>query len=120
MVEMSEVFWSFFITSMIGLLLKGASLLYKSKCKTVECCCFKVVRDVEAEVRVDVATNERVEQPRYRGYDPDIDNLGRQESDPSVIMSVKPLNSQVWTDTRVVRKSDTELEVIDVPTGVAV
>jgi len=55
MVEMSEVFWSFFITSMIGLLLKGGSMLYKSKCKSVECCCFKVERDIEAEVRVDIA-----------------------------------------------------------------
>ena len=55
MVEMSEVFWSFFITSMIGLILKGGSMLYKSKCKSVECCCIKVERDIEAEVRVDVA-----------------------------------------------------------------
>jgi hypothetical protein len=55
MVEMSEVFWSFFITSMIGLLLKGGSMLYKSKCKSVECCCIKVERDIESEVRVDVA-----------------------------------------------------------------
>lgn len=52
---MSEVFWTFFITSMIGLLLKGGSMLYKSKCKTVECCCIKVDRDIEAEVKVDVA-----------------------------------------------------------------
>jgi hypothetical protein len=52
---MSEVFWSFFITSMIGLILKGGSMLYKSKCKSVECCCIKVERDIEAEVRVDVA-----------------------------------------------------------------
>lgn len=56
MVEMSEVFWSFFITSVIGLLLKGASMLYKSKCKSIECCCIKVERDIEAEVRVDVAS----------------------------------------------------------------
>lgn len=54
-VEMSEVFWTFFITSMIGLLLKGGSMLYKSKCKTVECCCIKIDRDVEAEVKADVA-----------------------------------------------------------------
>lgn len=53
--EMSEVFWTFFITSMIGLILKGGSMLYKSKCKTVECCCIKVDRDIEAEVKVDVA-----------------------------------------------------------------
>lgn len=55
-VEMSEVFWSFFITSIIGLLLKGGSMLYKSKCKTAECCCIKIERDIEAEVRADNIT----------------------------------------------------------------
>ena len=43
------VFWSFFITSMVGLVLKLTSMAYKSKCKEVTCCCIKVVRDVEAE-----------------------------------------------------------------------
>jgi hypothetical protein len=52
---LSEVFWSFFLTSIIGLLLKGASIIYKSKCKTVECCCIKIDRDIEAEVKVDIA-----------------------------------------------------------------
>ena len=52
---MSEVFWSFFITSIIGLILKGGSILYKSKCKTVECCCIKIDRDVDAEVVADTA-----------------------------------------------------------------
>ena len=52
---LSEVFWSFFLTSIIGLLLKGASIIYKSKCKTVECCCIKIDRDIEAEVKVDTA-----------------------------------------------------------------
>jgi hypothetical protein len=53
---LSEVFWSFFLTSIIGLLLKGASIVYKSKCKTVACCCIKIERDIEAEVKVDTAT----------------------------------------------------------------
>jgi hypothetical protein len=43
------VFWSFFITSMVGLVLKLTSMAYKSKCKEVTCCCMKVIRDVEAE-----------------------------------------------------------------------
>jgi hypothetical protein len=43
------VFWSFFITSMVGLVLKLTSMAYKSKCKEVSCCCIKVIRDVEAE-----------------------------------------------------------------------
>jgi hypothetical protein len=43
------VFWSFFITTIVGCLLKGSSMMYKSKCKEVSCCCIKIVRDVEAE-----------------------------------------------------------------------
>ena len=43
------VFWSFFITSVIGFILKCASMAYKSKCKEVQFCCFKIIRDVEAE-----------------------------------------------------------------------
>jgi len=43
------VFWSFFITSMIGFILKCASMAYKSKCKEVSFCCIKIIRDVELE-----------------------------------------------------------------------
>ena len=43
------VFWSFFITSIIGCLLKIFSMAYKSKCKEVSFCCIKVIRDVELE-----------------------------------------------------------------------
>jgi len=43
------VFWSFFITSMVGLILKLTSMAYKSKCKEVSCCCIKIVRDTDAE-----------------------------------------------------------------------
>lgn len=45
------VFWSFFITSMVGLLLKCASMGYKSKCKEISFCCIKIVRDVDLEER---------------------------------------------------------------------
>lgn len=44
------VFWSFFITSVIGCFLKGMSLAYKSKCKEFSFCCFKIVRDTQLEV----------------------------------------------------------------------
>jgi hypothetical protein len=47
--EMSEVFWTFFITSIIGCMLKLSSMVYKSKCKQVDICCLKIVRDVETE-----------------------------------------------------------------------
>ena len=46
---MSEVFWSFLITSLIGFTLKACSMAYKSKCKQVDICCIKIIRDTEAE-----------------------------------------------------------------------
>ena len=47
------VFWSFFITSSIGLILGLTKMAYKSKCKEVECCCIKIIRDVESEIEID-------------------------------------------------------------------
>jgi aldehyde:ferredoxin oxidoreductase len=46
---LSEVFWVAFITTISGMLLKLASLAYKSKCKECSVCCIKVVRDTETE-----------------------------------------------------------------------
>ena len=47
------VFWSFFITSVIGCLLKFGSMAYKTKCKEISCCGFKITRDIEAEEKID-------------------------------------------------------------------
>ena len=49
----SEVFWSFLITSMVGFVIALVKMCYKSKCKEVSCCCFKIVRDIESEIEVD-------------------------------------------------------------------
>jgi hypothetical protein len=49
MTTLSEVFWISFITASITFLGVVARLCYKSKCKSVECCCIKIVRDVETE-----------------------------------------------------------------------
>ena len=46
---LSEVFWTFFITSLAGFLLKCAAMAYKSKCKEVNVCCIKIIRDVDLE-----------------------------------------------------------------------
>ena len=54
MSEMSEVFYTFLITSIIGLLLALGKLCYKSKCQEINVCCFKVVRNIEAEVKEDL------------------------------------------------------------------
>jgi len=43
------VFWSFFITSSVGLIIALTKMAYKSKCKEVQCCCIKIVRDIAME-----------------------------------------------------------------------
>jgi hypothetical protein len=49
----NAVFWSFFITSVIGCLLKCSSVIYKFKCKEINCCGLKIIRDVEDEIKLD-------------------------------------------------------------------
>ncbi len=55
---MSEVFWTGLYSSLIGFLLALGSQCYKSKCKEVNFCCIKIVRDVEGEEALDT------QQPR--------------------------------------------------------
>jgi len=50
------VFWSFFITSVIGCILKFGSMAYKTKCKEISCCGLKITRDTEAEEKIDEET----------------------------------------------------------------
>ena len=52
--EMSEVFWGLFLTTTVGLLLALGKICYKSKCSSIEFCCFKIVRNIEAEVKEDI------------------------------------------------------------------
>ena len=46
---LSEVFWIAFISTASGMVIKLASMAYKSKCKRCSMCCIKVIRDVELE-----------------------------------------------------------------------
>jgi hypothetical protein len=46
---LSEVFWVAFITTISGMVIKLCSMAYKSKCKVIDCCCIKIVRDTEVE-----------------------------------------------------------------------
>ena len=50
---MSETFWMFLTTSIIGLILKIISSCYKSKCKSFECLGISIVRDVIIEEKYD-------------------------------------------------------------------
>ena len=50
---LSEVFWSFFITSIVAFLIAVARMLYKSKCKEFGLCGLKIIRDVNLEAEID-------------------------------------------------------------------
>ena len=48
---LSEVFYTFAITSGVGLILAIAKLCLKSKCSDIEICCLKIKRDTVSEER---------------------------------------------------------------------
>ena len=50
----SEVFFTGLYSSLIGFLLAMGAQCYKSKCKEVEFCCIKVIRDTTAEEELDI------------------------------------------------------------------
>ena len=50
---LSEVFYSFLISSSIALILALARIAYKSKCSNIDVCCIKITRNIPAEVELD-------------------------------------------------------------------
>ena len=58
----SEVFFTFFITSVIGCILAVARVAYKSKCKEVYFCCLKIIRDTQAEETLDELSGNKDEE----------------------------------------------------------
>ena len=50
---LSEVFWSFFLTSVIGCIMGILRMIYKSKCKRCSWCGVVIERDTEAEEKID-------------------------------------------------------------------
>lgn len=51
MTTLTEVFWVTFVTTVTAMLIKLASMCYKSKCREVTFCCFKIVRDTASETQ---------------------------------------------------------------------
>jgi hypothetical protein len=49
MAQLTEVFWVTFITTVSAMLIKIFSMCYKSKCRQVDFCCIKIIRDTAAE-----------------------------------------------------------------------
>ena len=49
----SEVFFTGLYSSLIGCLLAMGAQCYRSKCREVNFCCIKIIRDVEGEEELD-------------------------------------------------------------------
>lgn len=60
---MSEVFWGFFVSSMIGFIIALLKLCYKSKCKEINICCLKITRDIEMEEKIDEIELKKIDTP---------------------------------------------------------
>ena len=58
MTDLAEGVNAYFYLSVLTLIMGGIGLIvrysYKSKCKEVDCCCIKIVRDIEIEEREDI------------------------------------------------------------------
>lgn len=50
---LSETFWIFLTTSVIGCFLGMFRMIYKSKCVSIKCFGFEVKRDVNIELEID-------------------------------------------------------------------
>lgn len=50
---MSEIFYTFLITSLISCTLAVARMLYKSKCRSCKIWGIEIIRDVQLEERID-------------------------------------------------------------------
>jgi uncharacterized membrane protein len=50
---LSEVFWSFFLTSIIGCIMGILRMIYKSKCKYCSICGIMIERDIVSEEKID-------------------------------------------------------------------
>ena len=56
---LSEVFWSFFLTSTIGCIMGILRMIYKSKCKRCSVCGITIERDIDAEIGIDELAIQR-------------------------------------------------------------
>ena len=46
---LDDIFWLSFVTIASGCIIKLASMIFKSRCKTCKLCCLEIVRDTDAE-----------------------------------------------------------------------
>lgn len=56
---LSEIYWSFFTTSVITACLAVFTLCYRSKCRECSFCGCKIVRDVDIELQEDMKISNK-------------------------------------------------------------
>ena len=62
--ELSEVFYTFLITSVVGFILALGKICYKSKCSSIDFCCLKITRNVEIELKEDIELGNKDEESK--------------------------------------------------------
>jgi len=51
---LSEVFYAMLVSTLAGLIIAVGKMCYKSKCSSIDICCLKITRNIEAEVKEDL------------------------------------------------------------------
>ena len=64
---LSEVFYAMLVSTLAGLVIAVGKMFYKSKCSSIDLCCIKITRNIEAEVREDI----ELDNQRYSNEDKD-------------------------------------------------
>lgn len=59
---LSEVFYTFLISSLCALVLAVSRMLYKSKCSVIRCCGCEIDRNVDDETKIDLRSNSKDEE----------------------------------------------------------
>ena len=71
MADVTQGIDAYFYLSALTIFMGGIGLIvrysYKSKCKEVDCCCIKIVRDIETEEREDIEESKRPSSPSIKG-----------------------------------------------------
>ena len=60
---MTEIFYTFVITTAVGLIITISRMCYKSKCKEINIGCIKIIRDTETEEKeLEFTTTHQIPQ----------------------------------------------------------
>ena len=70
MADVTQGIDAYFYLSALTIFMGGVGLIvrysYKSKCKEVDCCCIKIIRDIETEEREDIEESKRPSSPSIK------------------------------------------------------